>query len=199
MAETSTEVERQKSQEPDKTQTADESFYSEITAAALDTVIQRLHKRKATGIDQIHNMVIKQGAQTLRHSLLRLLNRSWVESKLPEQWTQITQSRILPIPKCKAPTRPKHFRPISLLSAPGKIMETIIKNRLSASPEAYSIISEHQAGFRKHRNTLDQLILLQQSAHTAFARKQHLVLALVLLDMEKAYDRAWRAGILYRL
>ena len=59
------------------------------------------------------------------------------------------------------------------------------------------VLPEYQAGFRDKHSTLDLLIELQQEAYSAFAERESVLF--VMLDIEKAYDRAWRPGVLRRL
>ncbi|GFX28285.1 probable RNA-directed DNA polymerase from transposon X-element [Trichonephila clavipes] len=55
-------------------------------------------------------------------------------------------------------------------------------------------ISLLQSGFRKGRSTLDNLVFLESQIMDAFVRRSHLVS--LFFDIEKAYDRTWRYGIL---
>lgn len=52
-------------------------------------------------------------------------------------------------------------------------------------------------GFRKNRSTLDSLAILEQAIQDSFLARSHLVA--VFFDLEKAYDRTWRYGILQKL
>ncbi|XP_023212009.1 uncharacterized protein LOC111614875 [Centruroides sculpturatus] len=71
-------------------------------------------------------------------------------------------------------------------------IETIIKdNKIPHLPRRFS---PHQSGFRRNRSTTDNLVKLETSIREAFVRRQHLVS--VFFDIEKAYDRCWRYGIL---
>ncbi|GFV53269.1 putative RNA-directed DNA polymerase from transposon X-element [Trichonephila clavipes] len=54
-----------------------------------------------------------------------------------------------------------------------------------------------QSGFRKGRSTLDNIIQLESKIRNAFVRRNHLVS--IFFDIEKAYDRTWRYGILRTL
>ena len=84
---------------------------------------------------------------------------------------------ILPIDK---------IRSISLTSVLGKIFENIINKRLSKLCEELKWISNFQNGFRKTRQTINNLLIIQQKIHTAFKKKE--VLIAVFLDLKKAYD-----------
>ena len=55
----------------------------------------------------------------------------------------------------------------------------------------------NQAGFRKGRQTIDQLIRLEQETSDAFQKKENV--AAVFVDLQQAYDHVWRAGLLYKM
>ena len=134
------------------------------------------------------------GRRSLSGSLLLLINRSWNDGELPSQWKE---ARIHPIPKTSRPVTPSDFRPISLLSVVSKIMERLVSARLYTHSERGGHIPDYQSGFRHAHSTLDHLTLIQHHAHAAFSQNEYLVL--VTLDINKAYDRAWRPALLDRL
>ena len=80
--------------------------------------------------------------------LLRLMNKSWKEHKLPEQWKEST---IIPLLKPdKDPQMPQSHRPISLTSTIGKVMETMAASRLVTFIEQKKLLGKTQSGFRKN-------------------------------------------------
>lgn len=76
-------------------------------------------------------------------------------------------------------------------------MERLVKNRLSWYIEREDIITPIQSGFMKNRSTTDHLIKLETDIQKGMANKEHTVV--IFLDLEKAYDRVWRQGIVYEL
>ncbi|GFO28007.1 RNA-directed DNA polymerase from [Plakobranchus ocellatus] len=89
------------------------------------------------------------------------------------------------------------YRPISLTSHLGKVLETIINKRLTYHLEANNLISDTQAGFRKDRQTLDQIVALENSVKVAKTNSR--TVGAIFLDLEKAYDTMWREGLLMKL
>ena len=87
-----------------------------------------------------------------------------------------------------------NYRPIALTSCLCKTFERIVNDRLVWFLEQNHIISKYQAGFRHGRSTNDQLLRLETNIREAFIKKQHLVA--IFFDLEKAYDTAWKYGIL---
>lgn len=76
-------------------------------------------------------------------------------SYVPTDWKK---SIIIPLRKPEKPVEAADsYRPISLTSCLGKVMERIINRRLSWHFEKNELHSTAQLGFRKGRNTLDNI------------------------------------------
>ena len=102
------------------------------------------------------------------------------------------------IPKpLKDHTNPENFRPISLLATLSKIMERVVKSRLTKWLNENKIISKFQFGFSKNKQTKDQILRLFQNGISTFNRNQKL--DAVFIDIEKVFDRVWHKGLLYKL
>ena len=70
----------------------------------------------------------------------------------------------------------------------------MINERLVWYLETNNIITKFQSGFRHQRSTNDHLVRLETLIREAFIKKEHLVA--VFFDLEKAYDTAWKYGIM---
>ena len=75
-------------------------------------------------------------------------------------------------------------------------MERMVKNRLVWYLERFNLLSPFQAGFRKNRSTLDQLMRLETDVHKSLMNKEYVIV--VFLDLEKAYNTLWKKGLLYK-
>ncbi|GFW67635.1 probable RNA-directed DNA polymerase from transposon X-element [Trichonephila clavipes] len=73
----------------------------------------------------------------------------------------------------------------------------MVNARLVYQLEKNRCIPLFQSGFRKGRSTFDNIIKLENKIRNAFVRRNHLVS--IFFDIEKAYDRTWRYGILRTL
>ena len=139
--------------------------------------------------------MLKNLTDTGKSQLLKLINKSWTEGKLPDQWKLGT---IIPLLKPNKPVHePGSYRPISLTSAVCKIMETMIANRLTSHIENNNLLAPTQSGFRKNRSTLDQIIRLQSAILKA--KMENRALLCIFLDLEKAFDLMWTKGVLAQL
>jgi hypothetical protein len=68
--------------------------------------------------------------------------------------TQMKTAKIVPIFKSGDPTEINNYRPISLLSSFGKMLEKIVANKLTFFLEINSILSKYQFGFRANHSTV---------------------------------------------
>jgi ribonuclease HI len=149
----------------------------------------------AAGADEVHYNMIKNLPDNSSEYTLALFNRIWTEQMLPTSWKL---SVVLPFKKKdKDPKNINNYRPIALTSCLCKLMEKIVNARLVWYLETSDALAPEQYGFRKFRSTTDVLVRLETYIREAFARKQHVYA--VFFDMEKAYDIAWRGGILQAL
>ena len=172
----------------------DEPYNALFTFKELTTALNK-KKSTAPGADTIHYDMIKYSSDKCKWQLLHLINKSWMEGKLPDQWKLGT---IIPILKPNKPAHdPGSYRPISLTSAICKIMETMIAHRLTSHIESNNLLAPTQSGFRKNRSTLDQIIRLQTAIHRAKLENRDLLC--IFLDLEKAFDLMWTKGVLAQL
>ena len=99
--------------------------------------------------------------------------------------------------KGKPADKPHSYRPISLTSCLGKVAERMINSRLYHWLEKNKILNNAQAGFRKSSRTEDQLFRFVQSTMDGFQQGKHT--SAVFIDLQQAYDRVWRKGILMKM
>ncbi|XP_055944481.1 uncharacterized protein LOC129975443 [Argiope bruennichi] len=144
------------------------------------------------GPDNINYSMIKNLTVESQKALLLLYNRIWNEQYFPTLWQQAI---VIPILKPgKDPKNPENYRPIALTCCMCKLLEKMINRRLVYHLETNHFLHPHQSGFRKSRCTLDNLLALETDIRLAFLQGKHLVA--IFFDIEKAYDRTWRFGIL---
>ena len=91
----------------------------------------------------------------------------------------------------------KNYRPVSLLSVVSKVFEKHVNNRIVDHLEKCGLFSDFECGFRSFRSTPDLLTVLSDRIARAFNR--HEATRAVALDIFKAFDRVWHAGLLHKL
>ena len=133
------------------------------------------------------------------HSTLMLIlahyNEIWKSGMIPQEWKHALINPILK--PGKNPRSPESYRPISLTATLCKIMEKMVTKRLTWYLESKRILSKAQTGFRKGKNTMDQIIKIHNQIHRHINSKGHTIG--VFLDFEKAYDLIWKAGLMSKV
>ena len=115
-------------------------------------------KSNAMGQYMVHNMMLKNLSYENKIHLLHLLNSMFQTAYAPEDWKKAPINPILKPSKPSA--EPESYRPISLTSCLGKIMERIVNKRLSWVLEKNGKKLKTQAGFCNRRSTMDNIISL---------------------------------------
>lgn len=81
---------------------------------------------------------------------------------------------------------PGAYRPISLLSTIGKVIETVIGRRIADAAETHSLLPQLQMGNRPDRSTELAVKVVVDAVHTAW--KHGAVASLLQLDIKGAFD-----------
>lgn len=161
----------------------------------IELIIKELKVRKASGPDLIANKFIKNLPRVSILLLQNLFNACLRSYYFPSSWKI---AKIIAIAKPgKDPTVPASYRPISLLSNIGKMFEKIILKRLSAFESEKDLFIPQQFGFRTGHSTVQQVLRITEHATINFNKNRST--AMVLLDIEKAFDCVWHQGLLHKL
>ena len=173
----------------------DGSQFPEITMSELKLAISKTKEYSAVGFDGIHNQMLKNLPHNFLNNILGLFNNSIKNNFVPDSWKVAKISMILK--KKELPLDPNNYRPISITSCLGKILERIINNRLYTFMEEKKLLANEQSGFRRHRRTADNLFFLIQKITETFSRSKKV--CGLFFDISKAFDRVWHEGLLYKL
>ena len=154
----------------------------QITEDDVQEQLRRTSTKKAPGIDRISVIAIKALHHYHPSILPALFTACLVNGYFPKQWRH---ARVVFIPKPgKDPTLTDSYRPISLLSTIGKVLERLINEEITSNTQ----LCEQQHGFRKGIGTEIAI----NKVLTAFnnTARQHPLTALILLDIKGAFDHA---------
>ena len=93
----------------------------------------------------------------------------------------------------------QNYRPISLLSIFGKILEKKIYDTLYENLTANELLNPNQSGFHPNDSTINQLLSIVHTIFSAFDCNPPLDVRSVYLDISKAFHRVWHEGLIYKL
>lgn len=174
--------------------TVDCDYNSLFVEKELNEAISNL-KNTSPGEDDIENMFIKNLRVDYLQYLLSLFNKSWVSESLPKQWKTALLVPIIKPNKNKMLT--SSYRPISMLSCIGKLMERIVQHRLDWLLETNELLNPNQIGFRRQHSTYDQITNLSDEAQTALKDKSTCIA--IFLDLSGAFDSVDHISVLFKL
>lgn len=166
-----------------------------ISIRSLRRAIRLLKGGKAPGLDKISNTLIKHLPNKVIVYIIHLFNACLKVGYFPKNW-KIAKITCLKKPN-KNPEDPKNYRPISLLSALGKLFERLILDRLQCHVDDNDIINKVQFGFRRGHSCVHQAVRLTKLVKRSWRRKRST--AVVTLDIERAFDTVWHKGLIYKL
>src|SRR6218665_1535396 len=129
----------------------------DVSKEEIQRAIKNLKNRKAAGSDKICPEMIKYGGKEMLEQLTRLYNKVWRLGRVPKEWRN---GIIIPFPKKGDIRECSNWRGITLLSTPGKIMATVILNRMRDAIDEK--LRQEQAGFRPGRSCCEQIFTLRQ-------------------------------------
>lgn len=157
----------------------DKSTLEQIPKEKIKLTIGTLKNRKAPGLDNINNELLKYGGDTLVDEIHTLFNKIYEKMELPEQWKQ---SITIPVFKKGDKMDPQNYRGISLLSTVSKVFTKILADEILQTG-----ISEEQQGFRQNRSTIDAIFILRQITEKAIEHNKTAFMCFI--DLTRAFDR----------
>lgn len=115
----------------------------------LRKALAKMKRGTAPGRDKITVKMLANLPDPAYESLLAYINSVWSgDVPLPIEWKT---ALVTFIPKTGKAVNTDNLRPISLTSCAGKLMETMVRDRLSEFMENQCTFAESMHGFRPHR------------------------------------------------
>ena len=163
-----------------------------ITYEEVRKAVYKAKLRKASGINGIPAEVLRN--ETIIDLLFKIVSYAFANGKVPSEWSK---GIIKPLPKVDDPRNSLNYRPITIISIPGKIYANILNKRLLLGLEGNGLIADEQNGFRKSRSCQDHVYALYSLIHNRKLRKKETYTCFV--NCRKAFDTVNRDCLWFKL
>ncbi|CAM5079740.1 unnamed protein product [Natator depressus] len=145
--------------------------------------LEKLDVHKSMGPDELHPRVLKELADVIAEPLAIIFENSWRTGEVPDDWKK---ANVVPIFKKGKKEDPGNYRPVSLTSVPGKIMEQVLKESILKHLHERKVIRNSQHGFTKGRSCLTNLIAFYDEITGSVDEGK--AVDVLFLDFSKAFD-----------
>ena len=120
-------------------------------------ICKEIDVSKAACLNNLSSTLLKNAFLALSSHLVFLINNIFRTGIFPESWKLAT---VIPLFKGGNTENVAHFRPVSLLPLPSRIIEKIIHSRISIHLESQDLLDNNQGGFRKKHLTINTIAKL---------------------------------------
>ena len=152
-----------------------------ILYSQIEETIRTPKRNTSPGSDRITAEMIQASGEQLVRQIHLLCNKAWNESTISEEWSK---SILVPTPKKGDLSQCGNYRTVSLINHTEKTLLIVLLNRLKQQVEPH--LSEEQAGFRKDRSTVHQILTLELIAEKA--KRHGKKIYNCFIDFQKAFD-----------
>ena len=163
--------------------TLDSFFINPTTPEELECEIKSLKNNKSPGPFSINTKLLKLFKKEFSHPMSILTNMSFQTGTFP---SHLKIANVVPIHKKDDKIILGNYRPISLLSNIGKIIEKLMHKRLHQFLDKHNIIHNLQFGFRFNHSTEHALISITEKIRDALDSGN--IACGVFIDLKKAFD-----------
>jgi len=162
----------------------DKLMQIEISENKVRNELSKLKVNKSEGPDDIHAKLLYELGDQLAAPLTKMFNLSLNTGIVPQDWKD---ANVTPLHKKGSKDKPENYRPVSLTSIVGKMLESIIKDHITEHLDRFNLIESSQHGFTKGKSCLTNLLDFFEEVTRELDHGN--CVDLVYLDFAKAFGK----------
>ena len=168
-------------------------FISPTNKDEVNDAIKKLNN-KSVGPMSIPSAILKKIAPTISAPLSKIFNLSFETGIFP---SCLKIANVIPIHKKESKLNINNYRPISLLSNIGKMIEKLMYSRLYSFLDNSNALYQLQFGFRNNHSTNHALVQITENIREAIDSDSFA--CGVFIDLQKAFDTVDHSILLKKL
>lgn len=165
-----------------------------ISTSEIVDIIKTINPKKASGPDVISHKMLKICPEKIAIPLCIIFNKSLHQCKYPSSWKI---ANVIALFKKGDSSLPSNYRPISLISCIGKVMERVVYKYVYNHLQRFKLIYEYQSGFLPKCSTVHQLLEIYNCILNSLEKKE--ISCFVFCDFSRAFDKVWHDGLLHKM
>ena len=169
-------------------------FFEPVTVHDVSSIILAMDVDKALGFDGMSVLSLKCCVSTISPYLCDLFNLCLFRGVYPDD---LKIARVIPVYKKGDAEDMTNYRPISVLPAVNKVLETIVQRALVRFLNSCNFFHHRQYGFREGSGTHTALIELINMINREIDGKK--VVSGLFIDLSKAFDTVVHKLLLAKL
>ena len=165
-----------------------------VTEKEVKPFVESIDVNKSSSIQHLNSRLLKDAFIILLTQLTHLFNCSLGTNIFPSVWKF---GKVVPIPKTKDKQYVSNWRPISLLSLSGKLLDKIVHRQLLNFLTLNGMLSKMQHGFTSGKSTSTALqdFMLYVTNYINSGK----ICSCVFIDLSKAFDSLNHVVLLQKL
>ena len=166
----------------------------DFTVEDILSIVKTINVHKSSGIDYVPTFLFKDCFDVLGPQLTYMFNQSLRMGIFPPSWSVAT---ITPTPKSGNKCFVNNWRPISIITLVGKLLEKLCVKLVNNHLEINNILCDKQYGFRPKKSTRLAIFTYVKNITEEINKKE--LVGSIYLDFAKAFDSINHSILLAKL
>lgn len=158
-------------------------FFEPVTQIDIVKAVASLKNSYCVDIYGLNAIIIKNTIDIFSEALACLFNLCFLSGTFPKAFKL---SRVIPLYKKGDVNEADNYRPISIIPVFGKLLEVVVRSRISKFFEGNNILNPSQYGFRRNFSAVQAVSAVVKDVVEGFEEGKFTAVA--LCDLSKAFD-----------
>ena len=158
----------------------------DVSVKEIEEILGIIKHKTSSGPDGVSTKVLRTLTREFAPISAKLVNISTITATFPKN---LNLARVQPLYKGEGKkNEATNYRPISLLSCIGKIIEKVVARQLMNYLEEEGLLNNRQYGFRANRNVTQPILEIAQKIFEHINSRENRYVLMVLIDLKNAFD-----------